>query len=125
MRPGSQLMNSIEDFLFHFGIRRYLCKPNEHHITDWSKSTMSVERAGIDRARRYDKWYSLLIDEIDLVSCPMDDCSPSARRSSGILFGAGFATCDDGDPLLTPGGVLVLRVSLVMSTTTTVQVGVH
>jgi len=68
---GRNFVNSIEDFLFHFSIRRYLCKPNErYHITDWSKGAMSVERAGIDRARRYDKWYSLLIDEIDLVSLP-------------------------------------------------------
>ena len=68
---GRNFVNSIEDFLFHFSIRRYLCKPNErYHITDWSKGAMSVERAGIDRARRYDRWYSLLIEEIDLVSLP-------------------------------------------------------
>ena len=88
---GRNFVNSIEDFLFHFSIRRYLCKPNErYHITDWSKGAMSVERAGIDRARRYDKWYSLLIDESTSSPCPTDACLPSARRSSGILFGAGF-----------------------------------
>jgi len=64
-------VNSIEDFLLHFSIRRYLCKPNErYHITDWSKGAMSVERAGVDRTQRYDRWYPLLVEEVDLVVLP-------------------------------------------------------
>jgi len=62
-------VNSLEDFLLHFSIRRYLCKPNErYYITDWSKGAMPVKGAGVDRARRYDKWYPLLLEEVDLVA---------------------------------------------------------
>jgi hypothetical protein len=82
LRPGSAdkvrasieagarcFVNSLEDFLLHFSIRRYLCKPNErYHITDWSKGGMPVKGAGVDRARRYDKWYPLLLEEVDLVA---------------------------------------------------------
>jgi hypothetical protein len=62
-------VNSIEDFLLHFSIRRYLCKANErYYITDWSKGAMPVKGAGVDRARRYDKWYPLLVEEVDLIA---------------------------------------------------------
>jgi hypothetical protein len=65
---GRNFVNSIEDFLFHFSIRRYLCKPNErYYVTDWSKGAMPVKGAGVDRARRYDRWYPLLLEEVDLV----------------------------------------------------------
>jgi hypothetical protein len=50
-------VNSIEDFLLHFSIRRYLCKPNErYHITDWSKGAMTTRAASVDRGQRYTKW---------------------------------------------------------------------
>ena len=64
-------VNSLEDFLLHFSIRQYLCKPNErYYITDWSKGAMPVKGASVDRARRYNKWYPLLIEEVDLVATP-------------------------------------------------------
>jgi len=65
---GRNFVNSIEDFLFHLSIRRYLCKPSErYYVTDWSKGAMLVKAAGVDRARRYDNWYPLLLEEVDLV----------------------------------------------------------
>ena len=60
---------SIEDFIFHFCIRRYLCGPAQrYHITDLSKGAMLVDRADLARVQRYDRWYALLQDEIDLVA---------------------------------------------------------
>lgn len=60
---------SIEDFIFHFCIRRYLCGPAQrYHITDLSKGAMLVNRADLARVQRYDRWYALLQDEIDLVA---------------------------------------------------------
>ena len=60
---------SIEDFIFHFCIRRYLCgHAQRYHITDLSKGAMLVERADLARVQRYDRWYALLQDEIDLVA---------------------------------------------------------
>ena len=62
---------SIEDFILHFCIRKYLCESGErYHITDLSKGAMLVERAGIARTHRYDRWYGLLLEEMDLVAGP-------------------------------------------------------
>jgi hypothetical protein len=62
---------SMEDFILHFCARRYLCKPQErYHITDLSKGAMLVKRAGLTRVERYDRWYPLLLEEIDLVAYP-------------------------------------------------------
>jgi hypothetical protein len=62
---------SIEDFILHFCARHYLCQPEEcYHITDLSKGAMLVKRAGVARMERYDRWYPLLLEEIDLVAYP-------------------------------------------------------
>ena len=62
---------SIEDFILHYCIRRYLCGPAErYHITDLSKGAMLVDRAGLARGERYDRWYALLQEEIDLLATP-------------------------------------------------------
>src|SRR5215472_18631943 len=62
---------SIEDFILHFCARRYLCKPAErYYITDLSKGAMLVDRAGSSREERYDRWYQLLEEEINLVATP-------------------------------------------------------
>src|SRR5208337_1287438 len=62
---------SMEDFILHFCARRYLCKPQErYHITDLSKGAMHVKQAGLLRMERYDRWYPLLLEEIDLVAYP-------------------------------------------------------
>ena len=62
---------SIEDFIFHYCVRRYLCGPAErYHITDFSKGAMLVDHAGLARIQRYDRWYALLQEEIDLCASP-------------------------------------------------------
>ena len=64
-------VSSVEDFILHFCIRQYLCEPTErYHITDLSKGAMLVKRASIDRSPRYDRWYGLLLEELDLVAKP-------------------------------------------------------
>lgn len=62
---------SMEDFILHFCARTYLCGPGErYHITDFSKGAMPVRRAAKARRERYDRWYGLLLEEIDLVAGP-------------------------------------------------------
>lgn len=62
---------SLEDFILHFCARRYLCGGRErYHITDLSKGAMLVEHADVDRVERYDRWYALLEEELDLVARP-------------------------------------------------------
>jgi hypothetical protein len=62
---------SIEDFILHFSVRRFPCEPAQrYHITDLSKGAMLVDRAGLARVQRYDRWYALLQEEIDLVATP-------------------------------------------------------
>jgi len=60
---------SMEDFILHFCIRRYLCESTQrYYITDFSKGAMLVAGAGLARIKRYDRWYTLLQEEIDLVA---------------------------------------------------------
>jgi hypothetical protein len=60
---------SDEISIFHFSIRRYLCGSSQrYHITDLSKGAMLVDRAGLASEKRYDRWYTLLQEEIDLVA---------------------------------------------------------
>lgn len=62
---------SIEDFILHFCIRQYLCEHTQrYHITDLSKGAMLVQLAGVARNQRYDRWYELLLEELDLVAVP-------------------------------------------------------
>jgi hypothetical protein len=60
---------SAETSILHFCIRRYLCESTQrYHITDFSKGAMLVKGAGLARAQRYDRWYALLLEEINLVA---------------------------------------------------------
>lgn len=64
-------LNSIEDFILHFSVRRYLCGPGQrYHITDFSKGAMPADDADRARRERYNRWYPLLKEEIDLVAAP-------------------------------------------------------
>jgi hypothetical protein len=75
---------SIEDHILQFCIRRYLCGVGErYHITDLSKGAMLVSGAGRDRIARYDRWYPLLEEEIDLCT-----------TSGGRLIAVGKAVFD-------------------------------
>lgn len=68
-------LNSVEDFILHFCARCYLCNSGErYHVTDVSKGAMPVSRAGANRQGRYDRWYSLLQEEIDLVATSDAHC---------------------------------------------------
>jgi hypothetical protein len=61
----------IHPFALHFCIRQYLRGPRQrYYITDFSKGAMPVKRAGLNRAQRYGRWYSLLLDELGLVAKP-------------------------------------------------------
>jgi hypothetical protein len=61
----------IEPMLLHYSVRRFLCDIGQrYHITDFSKGAMPVKKAGAGRAGRYDKWYALLQEEIDLIAAP-------------------------------------------------------
>lgn len=61
----------LEPMLLHFCVRRFLCAPGQgYYITDLSKGAMLVKRAGVARAERYRRWFSLLVEEIDLVAAP-------------------------------------------------------
>ncbi|MBL8238353.1 MAG: hypothetical protein JNM66_13090 [Bryobacterales bacterium] len=65
---------SPEDFILHFCAQRYLCGTGQRYfITDLSKGAMLVSRAGAARAERYDRWYALLLEELNLCATP-DAC---------------------------------------------------
>jgi hypothetical protein len=59
---------SLEDFILHFCASRYLCGEGERYfVTDVSKGAMLVDRAGTERAERYNRWHSLLEEELALL----------------------------------------------------------
>jgi len=62
---------SPEDFILHFCAQRFLCGTGQRYfLTDLSKGAMLVSRAGVARIERYDRWYALLQEEIELCSTP-------------------------------------------------------
>jgi len=64
-------LSDIEPILLHFSVRRFLCENGQrYHITDFSKGAMLVRRASARRTDRYDRWYELLQEEIDLIAAP-------------------------------------------------------
>jgi hypothetical protein len=73
-RVASGFRNFLTDMspmLLHFSVRRFLCEKDQHyHITDFSKGAMPVKQAAAFRADRYERWYDLLKEEIDLIAAP-------------------------------------------------------
>ena len=57
--------------LFLLSIDRFLLQPGQTcHMTDVSKGAMPVTVAALDRDRRYEEWYPLLLEEIAIVGKP-------------------------------------------------------
>ena len=52
--------------LLHHAIRHYL-GTESYHLTDFSKGAMLTAQAHSDRTERYDRWYRLLLAELELV----------------------------------------------------------
>jgi hypothetical protein len=64
-------LSSIEDFILHFCVQRYLCNSQErYHMTDLSKGAMLVNHAGLARRQGYERWYALLQEELVLCAAP-------------------------------------------------------
>lgn len=62
-------LSSVEAMILHFCAGRFLCSPGQrYHITDFSKGAMLVQHAGKTRTERYNRWYSLLLEEINLLT---------------------------------------------------------
>lgn len=86
---------SVEDFILHYCIRKYLCQDGEtYHLTDLSKGGMKVRIAGKQRQLRYDLWYPLLEKEIALLTKP--------GKTKLIAIGRVVADYLKGKPLLQP-----------------------
>jgi len=85
-------LSSMEDFIVHFCARHYLCGPAQrYHITDVSKGAMLVSRARAQRGERYDRWYDLLLDELDLVATRDAVMVAVGRAVAQFLERKGFA----------------------------------
>lgn len=83
---------SVEDFILHTAVRRYLCQPGEtYHVTDLSKGAMSVHQAKVDRESRYDRWFGLLEDEIRWVAKPTARFFAVGRVVETSLRALGFS----------------------------------
>jgi len=70
-RGFRNFLDGYETMILHFCIRRYLLNLGEsYYMTDLSKGAMLVERAGAERKERYNRWFGILQDEIELLSKP-------------------------------------------------------
>ena len=70
---GKKLSDKESDTLslFLLSIKRFLCQAGEScHLTDVSKGAMPVTVAALDRERRWEEWYPLLLEEIAIVGKP-------------------------------------------------------
>lgn len=72
IRQGDRnFSGSFEDFILHFCIREYLCQGGKsYHLTDLAKGAMAVKVAESQRQDRYDRWYPLLLRELQVVAKP-------------------------------------------------------
>ena len=62
---------SLDDCILHYCASEYLCGEGQRYfVTDVSKGAMLVNRAGKERAERYNRWHHLLTDELDLLLRP-------------------------------------------------------
>ena len=60
---------SVEDFIFHYCIRNYLCSDGQtYHLTDLAKGAMTTDKAKETQQWRYKKWYPLLEEELSLLN---------------------------------------------------------
>ena len=72
--------------LFILSIERFLCQPGEtYHLTDVSKGAMPVTVAALDRDRRYEEWYPLLLKEIAIVGKPGAPVVAIGKEVEGFL----------------------------------------
>jgi len=82
---------SIDDFILHYCVRRYLCcSMQRYHFTDFSKGAMLVNRAALARIERYDRWYALLKEEIDLCADPSAGIVAVGKHVAEHLARRGF-----------------------------------
>ena len=70
LRDGFRnFLDGFNTMILHYAIRNYLCQDNQrYHITDLSKGAMLVKDADNNRIKRYENWYPLLLDEMNLVA---------------------------------------------------------
>ena len=62
---------SVEDFMFHYCIRKYLLQYAEaYHLTDLAKGGMNTGEAQRTATVRYKRWYPLLKKELHLLTKP-------------------------------------------------------
>ena len=94
----------LEPMLLHFCVRRFLYAPGQgYYITDLSKGAMLVKRAGVGRGERYRRWFSLLVEEIDLVAAPGARIIAVGSSRGCIAEVSTAAAIYSGDALLSAG----------------------
>lgn len=81
----------LQTSVLHFCIRRYLCQPGQrYHITDISKGAMLGKDAAVDRIERWNRWYPLLLDELQLVAKPSARFFAVGGKVATYLANRGF-----------------------------------
>lgn len=77
---------SFEDFILHFCIREYLCQGGKgYHLTDLAKGAMKTDDAGFKPEVRYDRWYPLLLRELQVVAKPEARIISIGRKAERFL----------------------------------------
>ena len=83
---------SVEDFILHFCIRKYLCGGGRtYHLTDLSKGAMLTRHAADKPEERYRRWYPLLKKELKLVAKPNAPIIAIGNVVHGFLTSQGMS----------------------------------
>lgn len=90
---GRELSGKESDTLslFLLSIDRFLLQRGQTcHLTDVSKGAMPVTVAALDRDRRYEEWYPLLLEEIAIVGKPGAPVIAIGKQVEAFLRGHGL-----------------------------------
>ena len=80
------LASTLEINILHFCARRYLCGPaDSYHITDMAKGAMLSREADHDMRERWDRWFPLLLEEIELCAAPTAQFIAVGREVANYL----------------------------------------
>jgi hypothetical protein len=80
------LAGSLEINILHFCVRQYLCGPaDRYHLTDMAKGAMPSGEADHGRRDRWDRWFPLLLEEINLCAAPTAQFVAVGREVSNYL----------------------------------------
>ena len=85
--PGFNLLITLGDLLLNYGAHRHLCKPGEtYYLTDLGKCAVPPKEArGKTQEQEFNRWYPMLLTELQLVAKPHATVVPVGSATGDFL----------------------------------------